>query len=317
MDFIRFDPPRRDLHLNLVRSLFSPPAVAALGPVARDRENSLLDRIERDKLFDVGEAFSFPLPLYLIAHARGLPRADLDCLGPKVIAFLDRPANGGHVDSHSIGAGAEVGSHLTVFAKEHRKECLDDLRATISSSEAKGRPFTDGELGSCRIVLFKAGVDTTNTLIMSVLYRLEQNLRQKRLLASDRSLIPIAVEEAAGFDAPPSKSSAWQHATQSSMASGCPPALGSCSSSGLLIVTIASMSTRRRSIYTGQVPTHGVRGRGPPLPRFPNWPGSRRAWPSSSSSFDRRAGAGSAQAPESSRGVSGASEYPLSTMDVT
>lgn len=82
VDFIGFDPPKHDLYRNLVRGLFSARAVAALEPVIRERANSLIDRIELGKPFDFGEAFSFQLPLYLIAHVLGLPKAGLDYLGP-------------------------------------------------------------------------------------------------------------------------------------------------------------------------------------------------------------------------------------------
>jgi cytochrome P450 len=202
-DFIGFDPPRHSRHRNLVKAPFAPKAVSAMAPVIRQRVQELLDRIPSGTPVDFAEQFAFPLPLNIIAReVLGLPHADLEYLGSRLITFLDRSTNGGKIDQHSIRAADELRVYLTAVAADRRATGTGDVLATIASAEPDGRPLTDDEIGAFCLFLFNAGVDTTGTLITNTMYWLQQFPDQRKLVTDDPSLIPATIEESLRYDAP-------------------------------------------------------------------------------------------------------------------
>ena len=77
----------------------------------------------------------------------------------------------------------------------HRREPGNDLTTHLVQAGENGNKLTNEELTANIILLFGAGHETTVNLIGNGLLALHRNPDQLRLLKSDPSLMPNAIEE--------------------------------------------------------------------------------------------------------------------------
>src|SRR5579872_5100844 len=73
---IFFDPPRHTKLRALIMRAFTPRMIASLEPRIRVLSRGLLDQMAASETIDLAEAFSFPLPLMVIAEMIGIPASD-------------------------------------------------------------------------------------------------------------------------------------------------------------------------------------------------------------------------------------------------
>lgn len=202
MDFVAFDPPRHDVFRKMLKRPFLPKAVAALEPLIRARTRDLLSTIRPGDTVDMGERLAHPLPLFVIGRLLGIPEDALGYVSSRLVAWIDRPSPDGMIEETAIRAARETAEFLSAIAHDRRSHPADDLLTLVSRSDVDGEPFTDQDLGALAFFLFVAGVDSTTSLLLNALYWLDRFPEQRALLASDRGLIPAAVEEVLRFDAP-------------------------------------------------------------------------------------------------------------------
>jgi cytochrome P450 len=100
--------------------------------------------------------------------------------------------------AHNLRLASEALDVLTDFfanlVAERRKKKTDDLLSEMVYSDA-ARQLSDTDLIANLVLLFFGGNETTAKLMASALVALSEHPEQRGMLATDRSLIPQAVEE--------------------------------------------------------------------------------------------------------------------------
>ncbi|MDA8047237.1 MAG: cytochrome P450 [Actinomycetota bacterium] len=91
-------------------------------------------------------------------------------------------------------AATEINEYLREEIERHRRDQPDDLLTAMIRMEGADS-MSSGEIRSTAVLLLAAGYDTTAKTMGNALIALERNPDQRRLVASDLSLVPAAIEE--------------------------------------------------------------------------------------------------------------------------
>jgi cytochrome P450 len=89
---------------------------------------------------------------------------------------------------------AEINDYLREEVERHRDEQPDDL-LTFMLQLSGDKALSEEEILSTAVLLLTAGYDTTAKAMSNCLIALERNPDQRRKVAADPSLIPVAIEE--------------------------------------------------------------------------------------------------------------------------
>jgi cytochrome P450 len=93
-----------------------------------------------------------------------------------------------------LQTSSEINAYLREEIERHRREEFDDL-LTFMLQLSGDKAMTDEEILSTAVLLLTAGYDTTAKMMSNCLIALERNPDQRRQVANDLSLVPLALEE--------------------------------------------------------------------------------------------------------------------------
>jgi cytochrome P450 len=200
------DPPAHDLHRSLLTSIFSPRRIAALEPKNRAFCASCLDRIGGDS-FDFIADIGAHVPMRTIGLLLGIPERDQEWIRDGIDQRLEL--------THSAPTSADaylsaIGDQSKLFADyiDWRARNRSDgvitelLEAEYSDAEGKRCKLTRAEILGYLNLLAGAGNETTTRLIGWAGKLLAEHPTQRRMLVSDKSLVPKALEEVLRFEPP-------------------------------------------------------------------------------------------------------------------
>jgi cytochrome P450 len=91
-------------------------------------------------------------------------------------------------------ASAEINAYFKEEIRRHRRDEPDDLLTSMLHFTGENA-MSDDEIRSTAILLLAAGYDTTAKAMSNCLIALEANPDQRRVVANDLSLVPVAIEE--------------------------------------------------------------------------------------------------------------------------
>jgi hypothetical protein len=190
---VMMDPPQHTEFRRLVSKAFTPRSVTALEPVVRDFVSARLDGLIGDGEGDIAAAVLKPLPSMVVAHFLGVPPEDRDRFDAWTEAIVAATAAG-----DTLGAPAAVGDLFAYFTDlvEYRRR-TGDLGDDVMSALVEAGASTVDTLGMLgfAFTMVTGGNDTTTGLLGGTLELLTAYPDQRRLLLSDLSLLPSAVEE--------------------------------------------------------------------------------------------------------------------------
>lgn len=196
---VMLDPPRHTQLRGLIGRGFTPKRVASLAESIRSFVRARVDDL-RDGAADFHQAFSAPLPTFVLAELLGVPPADRARFGPWVSA-LTRLQNDAFATpgADGIAAVAEMFEYFGAVIADRRAHPHDDLIGALVEATLDGpdgpEQLTDWDiLGFC-FVMVAGGNDTTASLISHGVALLTEAPVQRALLLADRSLIPGATME--------------------------------------------------------------------------------------------------------------------------
>ena len=189
---LHLDPPVHALYRTIVNRRFTPKAVAHLEQLVRRTVTRVLDGVpDREQIDGVGDVAAI-VPIVVIAELFGVAGVDLDEFrrwSDAVIASADGgPSGGSTVDLGQL-------SSFLLARVDAADSGGDDLLGVLKSAELDGRPLTELEIMGFCLTLLVAGNETTRTLVSGGMEALHAHPDQRDRLASDRSLLPGAVEE--------------------------------------------------------------------------------------------------------------------------
>ena len=187
---------------NLVKSTFTPQAIARFRPIAERVANELCDRLEPDGHAELVEQFNYELPFNIIAHILGIPEADF----PLVKALAWDFARAGEkqvtpeVAERGDRAARDFVEYFGTLAEARRSKPGDDLLTALLAAEADGETLTLTELVANCILLLQAGHETTQDLLGNAQVALFRHPDQLALLRAEPELTKGAVEEFLRYD---------------------------------------------------------------------------------------------------------------------
>ncbi len=195
------DPPDHTTLRRLVNRPFHPAAIAAREPRIRQICEGLVDELiaaNDDGRADLIQQVGYPLPVIVIAELLGIPperRDDFKRWSDAMLGGLSPDAD----RAAQATAMMEMFAYFNEVIEERRERPADDLISLLVNGP---EPLTERELLMFCMLLLVAGNETTTNLISNLSLALFERPDLVARLASDRTLIPAAIEEALRYDAP-------------------------------------------------------------------------------------------------------------------
>ena len=185
----------------LVSKAFTPRMIEQLRPRIQEIAEGLVDPVAADGEMELVSAYAFPLPITVIAELLGVPPADRDRFRTWSDAMV-RPALAADELERFGASMVEFAGYLHALFEQRRREPGEDLVSALVAVEDGGDTLSEEELSSMVAILIVAGHETTVSLIGNATLALLMHPEQQRLLESDPSLLPRAVEELIRYDGP-------------------------------------------------------------------------------------------------------------------
>ncbi|HEY2304127.1 MAG TPA: cytochrome P450 [Acidimicrobiales bacterium] len=199
--------PRHGRVRRLVNAVLAHHKAMRVEPFIRDLSyeylEPLLDRGEGDLVAE----YASPIPINVIAHMIGVPRADW----PLFRQWSDEVVQGDYVNKNRTDRGEGFGGGHPEFAayvddliavRKASAERPDDLVTRLLYTKIEGDHLTDLEIRTQLISLILGGNETTRHLIANVLARVVEDPALLQTLKADPSRCAQAVEESLRIDPP-------------------------------------------------------------------------------------------------------------------
>jgi cytochrome P450 len=189
----------------VVNPYFRPSNIKKLEGHITTMAKELIDRLAPLGECEVVEAFSMPLPIYVICDVLGVPKAMFRTFKKWSDGVLTYVATIVSEEAAVEGAKSMVELHRYALeqVQERRAKPRDDLLTVLAQARLAGdRPLTDREIHSFVEELLVAGNETTTNSIAAGLLYLSQNPQLQAALQADMSRIPRFVEEMLRVSAP-------------------------------------------------------------------------------------------------------------------
>jgi cytochrome P450 len=201
-DFLDVDPPEHDELRGLVKSRFTPKAVAGLAPLVRALSDDLLSRLVAMRTADAVEHLAWALPFRVMCSIVGFGAGDQERLNRLYRTVVRRSPGTMRIPSAALEAGAEMRSYFVSEARDRRERPRHDLMTQVAIAEIRGERLDERKLAGVCFVLFSAGIDTVAGLLGSALLLFAENPDQRRLLSHDASKVAGAIEEVLRYESP-------------------------------------------------------------------------------------------------------------------
>lgn len=202
------DPPDHTRIRNLASRVFTSRALAPVRDNVLQITNQLLADVQTESEVDLVEAFSNPLPAYVIMDMLGVPRdllPDMKHWSDEIKLFIGAARS---VPDKYERARAGVEAMAAAFKEvidQHRRSPRDDiLSLLIAANDGDDGRLSDDELiATCILFLFAGHETTTNLITMASMHMMARPDQRARFLAlrSDAE-IEAATEEFLRFDGP-------------------------------------------------------------------------------------------------------------------
>ena len=189
---ITSDPPEHRPARMVLLPPFTPDQIKKLEPRARALANELIDKFIGRGKADAAVEYAQEIPVRLIAHMLGLPESDGDLYRRWIKMVLEDGITNVAI---AVQAAGEMQQYFGEYVQQRLKNPGDDLISYLSSVEFKGQKLApENVIGSLRLLLI-AGIDTTWSGIGSCIWHLAKHPADRRRLANEPEIMPLAIEE--------------------------------------------------------------------------------------------------------------------------
>ena len=197
---IMMDPPGHDRFRALVSRVFTPRAVAALEPMAREVVTSFLAPLAARDTFDLVADLSALFPVEIISRMLGVPEGERQQIREWLDLSLHREP--GEVDPTLAGQTAmlEMVGYFHDLSVEKRRNPADDMltrltQVTVDRGDGEETGLDDNEIAGFASLLGGAGAETVTKLVGNAVVLFDEHPDQWRRVVDDPQRIPQAVEE--------------------------------------------------------------------------------------------------------------------------
>lgn len=210
LSLLTLNPPDHTRIRRLAAPAFTPRRMAAYEPLVDAAIHRLLDQCERQRSFDLVNAFASPLPIAVMTHLLGLPddAERFRRLGSIVAGALDGIWSMRQARTLAA-ADAELHDIFAELLERRAVEPGDDLVSALVAEQ--GKCITPAELAPLVRLLLIAGFETTVNALGSGVRWLLADPEQWRMLVEDPSRADAVAEEVLRFDPPVTQTARVAH----------------------------------------------------------------------------------------------------------
>jgi cytochrome P450 len=214
-NFMETDPPRHSQFRRIFAADFTPRAVRRYEPWLHELVTEVLDEVLPQGEFEAVHEIAAPIPIRVLGRILGLDDEHLSRLvelGDRMLVDTEpeyvgeRAFQGEREEDRYLPFGSPWAEELCALGREYyderRAHPREDVLSLIANAELDGCPLGDRDLDNTFAILVVAGNETTRQAIASGLLAFARDPEQWRLLLSDTSLIPTAVEEVLRYSHP-------------------------------------------------------------------------------------------------------------------
>ncbi|MBA3744224.1 cytochrome P450 [Sporichthya sp.] len=201
---VRQNPPDHTRLKGLISREFTARRVQNMAPHIEALTKELLGRVEDPSDFDLMNALAFNLPVRVLGELLGVPEADqgqFRDLTISITKLIDPSCSPEMLVKAKADCLVMERYFLDLIAERRRKPSDDLTTALINVRDGEDR-ITEDELLATIMVLFFGGVETTTSVIGSLVLSLLQHPDQLAAVRADRTLVPGAVDETLRFQSP-------------------------------------------------------------------------------------------------------------------
>ena len=196
---VGMDGAEHKRHRHLVSHAFRSKALAHWeDDLITDVIDQLIDGFAGEGRAELVRQFTFHFPVQIIAEVLGLPHEDHDKFHDYAVAIINVAAD----PDAGIKASNALRDYLSDHVEARRRNPGTDLISDLVTNEFDGEMLDDEEIYSFLRLLLPAGAETTYRSAGNFIYGLLTHPDQMQALATDRSLMVQAVEEAIRWESP-------------------------------------------------------------------------------------------------------------------
>lgn len=199
------DPPEHTRLRQLMRTVFTPAAVAEMSGFIESAVDHLLAELEGKKQIDFIEEFAYPLPAMVILEMLGLPQSDMDLLkdwSNKMQLFIGSATTSPHKYALAEEGAIQMAAYFREVIRDREQHPGSDMITKLLAIRDSDDTLTEDEvIGTSMLFLF-GGHETTTNLIGNGIRALLLHPDQMALLRNRPELIDSAVEEMLRYDGP-------------------------------------------------------------------------------------------------------------------
>jgi cytochrome P450 len=193
------DAPEHPRFRKIFQKAFLPSVVSNWGESVVDPVvDSLMNAFKGRGHADLVQEFTFHYPFQIVFKQLGLP--------PEEVATFHKLAMAQIVVSFDIPHGTEasrkLGTYFKAIIAERRRSPGDDLISVLAHTEVEGERLPEDVLISFLRQLVNAGGDTTYRGTSVLLTGLLNDPEQLEAVRKNRTLVPLAIEEALRWEGP-------------------------------------------------------------------------------------------------------------------
>jgi cholest-4-en-3-one 26-monooxygenase len=191
------DAPEHVRRRRLVSEGFTPRRIRESEEGIRTICDAIIDRVCEAGSADFVRDIAAPLPMIVIGNMLGVAPEDRDALlrwSDDMLKGLGSP-DPGALDRATVAAG-EYAEYILAVAEQRRRDSQSgDLIGTLVHAEIEGDRLDEQSLIYESLLILIGGDETTRHVISGGMYELLCHPDQLAMLASDRTLMPSAMEE--------------------------------------------------------------------------------------------------------------------------
>jgi cytochrome P450 len=196
---LNYDPPDHTAYRNAFAPWFSPAAVSAVEPAARERLQALITTWVDAGGGDFIAPLAVPFPCVTFLLMLGLPIADLD----RLLAWKDNMVRDLLSNDPELMAKVET-IHFpalmeyfrnAIEVRESLQDRPDDVLTKLVEAKVGGRDMTTDEKIQTLNLLFQAGLDTVTGTLSFAFDFLARDPDLVSQIVADPTIVPAAVEE--------------------------------------------------------------------------------------------------------------------------
>ena len=193
------DPPEHPRFRRIFQKAFLPGVVTKWGESVVDPVvDSLMHAFMGRGHADLVQEFTFHYPFQIVFKQLGLPADEVATFHKlamaQIVVSFDIP--------HGTEASRKLGTYFKAIVEERRRSPSDDLISVLANTEVDGERLPEDVLISFLRQLVNAGGDTTYRGTSVLLTGLLNNPDQLDAVRKDRSLVPLAIDEALRWEGP-------------------------------------------------------------------------------------------------------------------